>query len=215
MPTGGTVKVKEKKNKSVVELTGDTKSAAVGLSGPNTQVSTEGNLKGVLIRQSTSSNGKNKPNELSVKAPAVKNTGIVNNSKQGLEAKINSPKLNKVTFSSSKNVDDKFKFDGVKTNASSRTDKKGQIKNSTLSMGKGDDTVTFGKGVKFKGRTKISLGQKGGTDMVIIGSEIKGGGKVKVTQFSKKDTIKVAGETFTYQDIKDGAQIPGIDVKLA
>ena len=80
-------------------------------------------------------------------------------------------------------------------------------------MGKGNDTVRFGKDVTFKGKTNIDLGKDGNDSIVIEADSI--GGKLKVTNFTKKDTITVGDETFTYKDIKNGADIPNIKVKLA
>ena len=82
---------------------------------------------------------------------------------------------------------------------------------ATVEMGKGSDTVTFKSGTKFKGKTTIDLG-KGGKDAVIIEGDAK---KITVDNFTKKDSISVAGETFGYKDIKNGAEIPGVKVNLA
>ena len=82
---------------------------------------------------------------------------------------------------------------------------------ATVEMGKGSDTVTFKSGTKFKGKTTIDLG-KGGKDAVVIEGDAK---KITVDNFTKKDSISVAGETFDYKDIKNGAEIPGVKVNLA
>ena len=81
-------------------------------------------------------------------------------------------------------------------------------------MGKGDDTVRFGKGVTFKGRSTVDLG-KGGKDALVIEADGVAPGKLIVTSFSKQDSITVGDETFTYKDIKNGAEIPGVKVELA
>ena len=86
-----------------------------------------------------------------------------------------------------------------------------KVTNSTLEMGKGSDTVTFKSGIKFKGKTTIDLGE-GGADVVIIEENAK---KITVDNFTKKDSISVAGKTFDYKDIKKGAEIPGVKVNLA
>ena len=87
---------------------------------------------------------------------------------------------------------------------------------ATVEMGKGSDTVTFKSGTKFKGKTTIDLG-KGGKDAVVIEDPvvIEGAKKITVDNFTKKDSISVAGETFDYKDIKNGAEIPGVKVNLA
>ena len=83
-----------------------------------------------------------------------------------------------------------------------------------MEMGKGNDTVRFGKGASFKGKSTVDLG-KGGKDAIVIEADAIKGGKLVVTSFSKKDTITVGEETFTYKDIKNGASIPGVKVELA
>jgi len=85
------------------------------------------------------------------------------------------------------------------------------VNKATLELGKGSDTVTFKSGTKFKGKTTIDLG-KGGADSVIIEGDTK---KLTVDNFSRKDSISVAGETFDYKDIKNGADVPGVKVNLA
>ena len=82
---------------------------------------------------------------------------------------------------------------------------------ATVEMGKGSDTVTFKSGTKFKGKTTIDLG-KGGKDAVVFEGDAK---KITVDNFTKKDSISVAGETFDYKDIKKGAEIGGVKVNLA
>ena len=47
---------------------------------------------------------------------------------------------------------------------------------------------------------------------VIIEGDAK---KLTVDNFSRKDSISVAGETFDYKDIKNGADVPGVKVNLA
>ena len=82
---------------------------------------------------------------------------------------------------------------------------------ATVEMGKGSDTVTFKSGSTLKGKTTIDLG-KGGKDAVVIEGDAK---KITVDNFTKKDSISVAGETFDYKDIKNGADIAGVKVNLA
>ena len=85
------------------------------------------------------------------------------------------------------------------------------VEKATVELGKGSDTVTFKSGTKFKGKSTIDLG-KGGKDSVIIEGDAK---KLTVDNFDRKDSISVAGETFDYKDIKNGAEVPGVKVNLA
>ena len=72
---------------------------------------------------------------------------------------------------------------------------------------------TFAKGTKYKGKTTIDLG-KGGKDSVVVENNKVKGGNLVITNFTKKDTITIGGETFTFKDIKNGAELPGVKVEL-
>ena len=134
----------------------------------------------------------------------VKDTTITNEGKGALEVNLNTGKVKNLTIDAGeKKRDDLVRVkDDVK------------LSKATMDMGKGDDTVRFGKGVTFKGRSTVDLG-KGGKDALVIEADGVAPGKLIVTSFSKKDTITVGDETFTYKDIKNGAEIPGVKVELA
>ena len=68
----------------------------------------------------------------------------------------------------------------------------------------------------FKGKTIVDLG-KGGSDKVVIKNKDGViGGKLNITNFSKKDELTIGKTTFTYKDINGGADIPGnIKIDLA
>ena len=122
---------------------------------------------------------------------------IVNDGKGSLEVNINTGKFKKSTIDAgNKKRDDVVRF----------KDEAKLIK-ATVEMGKGNDTVRFGKGASFKGKSTVDLGK--GKDAIVIEADAIKGGKLVVTSFSKKDTITVGEETFTYKDIKNGASIPG------
>jgi hypothetical protein len=89
-----------------------------------------------------------------------------------------------------------------------------KLARASMDLGKGDDTVRFGKGVTFKGESTIDLG-KGGKDSVIIEADSLGKGKLEITNFTKKDTLTVGDDTFTHKDFKKGAEIDNITVDLA
>ena len=134
----------------------------------------------------------------------VKNSSITNEGKGALEVNLNTGKIKNLTIDAgNKKRDDLVR---VKDDVT--------LSKSTMDMGKGDDTVRFGKGVTFKGRSTVDLG-KGGADALVIEADGVAPGKLIVTSFSKKDTITVGDETFTYKDIKNGAEIPGVKVELA
>ena len=134
----------------------------------------------------------------------VKDTTISNEGKGALEVNLNTGKVKNLTIDAgNKKRDDLVRVkDDVK------------LSKATMDMGKGDDTVRFGKGVTFKGRSTVDLG-KGGKDALVIEADGVAPGKLIVTSFSKQDSITVGDETFTYKDIKNGAEIPGVKVELA
>lgn len=131
-------------------------------------------------------------------------TTITNEGKGALEANINTGKVRdlKIDAGNKKRADLVRVKDDVK------------LTRFVADMGKGNDTLRFGKGVDFKGTSSIDLG-KGGKDNVIIEADSIGNGKLNITNFTKKDTLTVGDETFTYKDIKNGAEIDGINVELA
>ena len=105
------------------------------------------------------------------------------------------------------------KVKGGKKNDSISFGKKATVNKGKFKLDKGSDSITFNKATKFKGKTTIDLG-KGGKDVITFGKEVKGG-SVVISNFDKKDKLVVGKDTFKYNDIKKGAEIPGIDIKLA
>ena len=138
-----------------------------------------------------------------VETTVFKGNTIANEGKGSLEVNVNTGKFKKsVIDAGDKKRDDLVRFkDNVLVNR------------ATMDLGKGDDTVRFGKGVTFKGKTTIDLG-KGGADSVIVEANAVEGGKLSITNFTRKDTITVGDETFTYKDIKNGAEIPNVKIEL-
>ena len=89
------------------------------------------------------------------------------------------------------------------------------VKESTTSLGAGDDSIVYGKKVKLKGEHTIDLGE-GGADTV----RFKGGlnqikGEVTITNFDENDTLIVKGEgKFGMDDLKD-TNLEGIKIEFA
>ena len=132
-----------------------------------------------------------------------KNSTITNTGKGALEANLTSGNHRNLTISSTKKkVNDNVDVSNGVT-----------LKNSTMELGKGADSVRFGKKVKFKGKHSIDLGKKGKDEVVFKADDVSGI-KMTITSFTKKDTVEVGDETFTYKDIKNGAEIPGLKVIL-
>ena len=93
-----------------------------------------------------------------------------------------------VDFSASKKAADSVSFAGSTT-----------VKKGTIDLGKGNDTITFGSAVKFKGTTTIDLG-KGGKDVVVIEANKIKKGNLEITNFGKKDKLKIGDDTFKKGD---------------
>ena len=153
--------------------------------------------------------------EITVKADQNESTKVtvdsnfkqntINNDGSGsLEVSINQSNFRKSTIDAGdKKRNDQIAFKGSST-----------VVKSDVSLGKGNDTITFSKATKFKGKTTVDLG-KGGKDSIVLKPNSLKKGKLVITNFTKKDTITVGKETFTFKDIKNGAEIPGIKIRLA
>jgi hypothetical protein len=80
-------------------------------------------------------------------------------------------------------------------------------------MGKGADTVTFGKRATVTDTT-IKLGSDSDADKVTFSNQAVTEG-VKITQFGRQDELTIGSKTYTYSDIKKaGGVVDGITVKL-
>ena len=116
--------------------------------------------------------------------------------------KVNTGVFNKSTVTGGKKAD------------SVRFGNETKVKNAEVDCGKGNDTVTFKKNTTFKGKTTVDLG-KGGKDSLVLKANKVKGGKLVVENFGKKDTITAGKNSFDYKDIKGGAEISGVKIKLA
>ena len=139
-----------------------------------------------------------------IETSVFKNGTIANEGKGSLEVNLNDGKVKNLTIDAG----------NKKRNDIVRIKDDVKLIKAEMEMGKGNDTVRFGKAASFKGKSTVDLG-KGGKDAIVIEADAIKGGKLVVTSFSKKDTITVGEETFTYKDIKNGASIPGVKVELA
>ena len=192
-------------------------SVGVGEDG-NTLVVLEKNTEGLVIEASSDTGitgkrltdgevnvdaKKGETTNIVFETTVVKGATITNEGKGALEVNINTGKVKDLVIDAgNKKRDDLVRI---------KSDVK--LQRAKMDLGKGDDTVRFSGGVSFKGKSTVDLG-KGGTDSVVIDGSVKPG-KLVITSFSKKDTIVFGGETFTYKDIKNGAEIPGVKVELA
>ena len=93
-----------------------------------------------------------------------------------------------VDFSASKKAADSVSFAGSTT-----------VKKGTIDLGKGNDSITFGSEVKFKGKTTLDLG-KGGKDRVVIEASTIKKGTLEITNFDKKDKLTIGDDTFKKGD---------------
>ena len=77
-----------------------------------------------------------------------------------------------------------------------------KVNSSSVSTGRGSDTITFTGGITLKGKTTVESGK--GKDVIEVGQEIGGKGKLVLSDFSKKDRLIVGDDTLKLADIKDG-----------
>ena len=80
------------------------------------------------------------------------------------------------------------------------------VTNSSISTGKGADTIVFGGDLKLKKTTTVETGK--GKDIVQIGDTRRGKGKLLLSDFSSKDRLVVGGEggeVLKLKDIENGA----------
>ena len=105
------------------------------------------------------------------------------------------------------------KVKGGQKNDSISFGRKATVNKGVFNLDKGNDSITFAKATKFKGKTIIDLGKRG-KDVITFGKEVKGG-SVVIRNFDKKDKLVIGEDTYKYSDIKKGAEIAGIDIKLA
>ena len=106
------------------------------------------------------------------------------------------------------------KITGGKKSDSIKFGNKSTVNNATIILGKGGDSITFGKGTTFKGKTTVNL-TPGGKDVVTFGKNLESqNGFVVIKNFEKGDKLIVGNDTFTYNKIKNGVDIPGIRINL-
>ena len=73
------------------------------------------------------------------------------------------------------------------------------IKGASISLGKGNDTLTFSG--RMKGKTTVESGK--GRDLIEVNSKDRGKGKLVLSDFNKKDTLVVGDETFTTKNLEE------------
>ena len=156
--------------------------------------------KKITDSQVNVSTEKGEDTNIVLETTVAKNTTITNEGKGAIEVNVNTGKVKGLTIDA-----------GNKKRADLVRIKDVKLIDADMNMGKGNDTVRFSAEVIFKGNSSVDLG-KGGKDSVIVEGKPK---KLEITSFSKKDTLTVGDETFSFKDIKKGAEIDGINVELA
>ena len=73
------------------------------------------------------------------------------------------------------------------------------VKGAFISLGKGNDTLTFSG--RMKGKTTVESGK--GRDLIEVNSKDRGKGKLVLSDFNKKDTLVVGDETFTTKNLEE------------
>ena len=76
------------------------------------------------------------------------------------------------------------------------------VNKSSISTGRGADTLTFSGGLKLKGKTTVESGK--GKDVIEVGESRDGKGKLILSDFSKKDRLIVGDDSLKLSDIENG-----------
>ena len=99
------------------------------------------------------------------------------------------------------------------------------VKNTDIEVGAGKDTISF-KGAKISGEVRLALGESDGDtdgkDIVEVNAKIPGKGTILISDFDRKDRIKVTDGDDQYKislkklqkgkgDIPDGIVIQSVD----
>ena len=177
---------------TVVTAECDIKDVNMGVSGP-----AEFKTNGVVTKLNVTPNDPKEAFEL--KFDVTESESSARSSKTG-EAGL----FKKVSITGS-NKGDSVQFSGKTT-----------VQRSTLDMGKGADTVTFGAKTQFVGKTTIDLGPAGGkADKVIFkGNNTPDGGRVVIENFDSKDKLLVEGKVYKAKNL-EGMKIDGIKIEFA
>ena len=151
-----------------------------------------------------------------IESTVFKGTTITNDGASDLQINVSVPndagrafKFKKSTVESLGNTDDGISF-------SASPDGKTQLRvvKNTLDLGDGDDTVTFGKGVKVIGKNVIKFGEGTGNDSVEIADLDDVKGTIVVRNFGKGDSIKVNGKSYNFkQAIKFANKNDGLTIR--
>ena len=122
----------------------------------------------------------------------TKNLEFVTTTKGNTELDVREGKFVKGSITTSKSkATDSISFGATTT-----------VNKSSISTGRGSDTLTFSGGLKLKGKTTVESGK--GRDVIEVGESRDGKGKLILSDFSKKDRLIVGDETLKLGDIENG-----------
>ena len=187
LPEGVTtddVKVSKEDGKTVVEITSSkTRDLEVVAQGD-----TELTGKSVIAPTVTVDASKGEASKIVFKTTVVKNGTIANEGKGSLEVNLDDGKFKKLTIDAGNKKRDDIVFvkDDIK------------LIKSTIDMGKGNDTIRFGKLPTLKGETTIDLGK--GSDTIVFKAR---------TQFKGKTTIDLGKGGKDSVGLGDGPSLAG------
>ena len=104
------------------------------------------------------------------------------------------------------------KINGSNSSESVTFNNDSKFTKGNVKLGKGNDSITFAKGVQVKGKNTIDLG-KGGNDSVVIEDLNNIKGTLVIKKFGKGDSITVNGKVYDYSDRKALNKLDGIKIK--
>ena len=194
------VKLSKEDGSTVIKVTSSKTSDLEVVAKGDTQVTGKSLIDSTVSVQAE----KGETANIVIESTVFKNGTIANEGKGSLEVNLNTGKVKGLTI----DAGNKKRADLVRIKDDVKLIK------STMDMGKGNDTVRFGKNMTFKGKSTLDLG-KGGKDAVILEADKGSKNKLTITNVTRKDTITVGDETFTGKEIANGAEVPGVKVELA
>ena len=155
-------------------------------------------------------------NSVVIAGKKLTNTVVSNEAPKGKTAEfvISNKKTNNLEFTTSgKGATDlsvaegKFVKGSITTSAAKASDSisfasAATVNASFVSTGRASDTITFTGGITLKGKTTVESGK--GKDVIEVGQERGGKGKLVLSDFSKNDRLVVGDDTLKLADIKNG-----------
>ena len=179
----------ENADRTELAVSGQIEGLEVGLKGDqDTVISGKKVTKAVITNESV----KGKTSNIVISNTKTKELEFTTPGKGATELDVREGKFVKGSIATSeKKATDSINFGATTT-----------VNASSISTGRGADTLTFTGGLTLKGKTTVESGK--GRDVIEVGETRLGKGKLILSDFSKKDTLVVGGTSLKLDDIENG-----------